>query len=135
MNKKGEMSALKAWLIVLASLLDDAAVLALIFLGLWFFHIEITWAIILVVALVIVAFFFIMHKAVVPSLRRRKVTGAEGMIGMTGKVIESLKPEGTIEIKGEYWKAKSVEGEIRAGDAVEVLEIDGLMLKVRRKAS
>jgi len=129
------MSALKAWLIVLASLLDDAAVLTLIFLGLWFFHIEITWAIILVVALVIVAFFIIMHKAVVPSLRRRKVTGAEGMIGLTGKVIESLKPEGTIEIKGEYWNAKSVEGEIRAGETVEVLEIDGLMLKVRRKTS
>jgi membrane-bound ClpP family serine protease len=135
MNKKGEMSALKAWLIVLASLLDDAAVLALIFLGMWFFHVAITWEIILVIALVIIAFFFIMHKAVVPSLRRRKVTGAEGMIGMTGKVIESLKPEGTIEIKGEYWTAKSVEGEIRAGDVVEVMEIDGLMLKVRRKVS
>jgi membrane-bound serine protease (ClpP class) len=135
MNKKGEMSALKAWLIVLASLLDDAAVLVLIFLGLWFFHIAITWTIILAVALVIVVFFIIMHKAVVPSLRRRKVTGAEGMIGQTGKVIESLKPEGTIEIKGEYWTAKSMAGEIKAGDAVEVMEIDGLMLKVRRKAS
>ena len=135
MNKKGEISTLKAWLIVLVSLLDDAAVLALIFLGLWFFHIKITWAIILVVALVIVALFFIIHKAVVPSLRRRKVTGAEGMIGLTGKVIESLKPEGMIEIKGEYWKAKSVEGEIRAGNVVEVLEINGLILEVRRKAS
>jgi membrane-bound ClpP family serine protease len=135
MNKKGEISTLKAWLIVLASLLDDAAMLALIFLGLWFFHIKITWAIILVVALVIVALFFIIHKAVVPSLRRRKVTGAEGMIGLTGKVIESLKPEGMIEIKGEYWKAKSVEGEIRAGNVVEVLGINGLILEVRQKAS
>jgi membrane-bound ClpP family serine protease len=135
MNRKGEISALKAWLIVLVSLLDDAAVLVLIFLGLWFFHVKITWMIILVVALIIVAFFFIMHKAVVPGLRRRKVTGAEGMIGLTGKVTESLKPEGIIKIKGEYWNARAVEGEIKAGDVVEVLGINGLILEVRRKTS
>jgi membrane-bound ClpP family serine protease len=133
MNKKGEISALKAWLIVVASLLDDAAVLVLIFLGLRFFHVEITWPIILVVALVVVVFFFIMHRAVVPSLRRRKVTSAEGMIGLTGEVMEPLKPEGTVKIKGEYWKARSVEGDIGAGDAVEVMGIDGLNLEVRRK--
>jgi membrane-bound ClpP family serine protease len=135
MNKKGEISVLKAWLIVVASLLDDAAVVALVFLGLWYFHVKITWAIIMVVALVIVAFFFIMHKAVVPSLRQRKVTSAEGMIGMMGKVTEPLKPEGTVKIKGEYWKARSSEGAIGVGDTVEVTGIDGLNLEVRRKTS
>lgn len=135
MNKKGEISALKAWLIVLASLLDDAAVLVLIFLGLRFFHVEITWPIILVVALAIVIFFFIMHRAVVPSLRRGKLTSAEGMIGLTGEVMEPLKPEGTVKIKGEYWKARSVEGDIGVGDAVEVTGIDGLNLEVKRKES
>ena len=135
MNKKGEISVLKAWLIVVASLLDDAAVLVLIFLGLRFFHVEITWPIILVVALAIVTFFFIMHRAVVPSLRRGKLTSAEGMIGLTGEVMEPLKPEGTVKIKGEYWKARSVEGDIGVGDAVEVTGIDGLNLEVRRKES
>jgi len=135
MNKKGEISVLKAWLIVVASLIDDAAVLALIFLGLWYFHVKITWAIILVVALAVVVFFFIVHKAVVPSLRRRKVTAAEGMIGLTGEVMEPLKPEGIVKIKGEYWKARSVEGNIRAGDAVEVTGIEGLNLEVKKKIS
>jgi membrane-bound ClpP family serine protease len=133
MNKKGEISTLKAWLIVLASLLDDAAVLALIFLGLWFFHVKITWVIILIVVVVVVAFFFIVHRAVVPSLRRRKVTGTEGMIGLTGEVMQPLKPAGIVKIKGEYWKARSVEGDIEVGDAVEVTRIDGLNLEVRRK--
>jgi len=135
MNKKGEISALKAWLIVVASLLDDAAVLALLFLGLWFFHVKITWTIILVVALAVVAFFFVMHKAVAPSLRRRKVTSAEGMIGLMGEVMEPLKPEGTVKIKGEYWTARSVEGDIGVGDAVEVTGINGLNLEVKKKAS
>jgi membrane-bound serine protease (ClpP class) len=134
MTKKGETSALKAWLIVMASLIDDAIVLALIFLGLWFFHVKITWTLILVIALVMVAFVFIMHKAVVPSLRRRKVTGTEGMIGMVGKVTEPLSPVGTVKVKDEYWKARSVEGDIGIDEDVEVVGITGLTLKVKRKS-
>jgi len=135
MNKKDEISALKAWLMVLASLADDAAVLVLIFLGLWYFHVKITWPLILLVAVVMVVFVFIMHKAIVPSLRQRKINGAEGMIGAIGKVTEPLNPEGTIKTKGEYWKAKSLEGDIEVGSTVEVIRIDGLHLEVRKKES
>jgi membrane-bound serine protease (ClpP class) len=133
MNKKGEMSLLQAWLIIAASLIDDAVVLALVLLGLWAFHVKITWPVILVVAVVIIAFIFIMHRAVIPALRRRKITGAEGMIGMTGKVTEPLRPAGTVLIKDEYWQAKSVEGNIEIGDVVEVTGINGLNLEVRKK--
>jgi membrane-bound ClpP family serine protease len=133
MNKKGEISALKEWLMVLASLADDAVVLVLIFLGLWYFHVKITWPLILVIAVIMAAFVYIMHQAIVPSLRRRKVTGAEGMIGAVGKVTEPLKPVGTVMIKGEYWQAKSLEGDIELGSAVEVTKIDGLHLEVRKK--
>ena len=133
MNKKGEISVRKAWLIVLASLIDDVVVLALIFLGLWLFHIEITWWIISIVMVVIVFFILVMHKAVVPAIRRRKLTGAEGMIGMTGKVTEPLKPVGTVKIKGEYWKAVSKKEDCEIGDDVEVLDINGLDLEVRKK--
>jgi membrane-bound ClpP family serine protease len=134
-NKKGEMSLWQAWLIIAASLLDDAIVLALIFLGLWAFHVKITWPIIVAVAAAITAFILIMHKAVVPALRRRKVTGSEGMIGMTGKVTEALRPSGTVMIKDEYWQAKSIEGNIETGDTVEVTGIHGLNLEVRKKQS
>jgi membrane-bound ClpP family serine protease len=133
MNKKGEISIRKAWLLVLVSLIDDAAVLALIFVGLWYFHVKITWWLILVIAVGMVAFVFIMHKAVIPSLCRRKVTGAEGMIGAVGEVTVALKPKGTVIIKGEYWKARSSEGDIEAGSMVEVIGIDGLNLEVREK--
>jgi membrane-bound ClpP family serine protease len=135
MAKKGEISVLKAWLIVLVSLLDDAAVLAAIFLGLWYFHVKITWMLILIIGLVMVGFVFIMHKAVVPSLLRRKITGIEGMIGMLGKVTEPLHPEGTIKVKDEYWKAKSVEGDIGIGEEVEVVRTAGLSLEVKRKTT
>ena len=133
MNKKGEVSVRKAWLIVLASLIDDAVVLALIFLGLWFFRVEITWWIILVVMVAIVAFILVMHKAVVPAIRRCKISGAEGMIGEVGEVTQALKTKGVVKIKGEYWKAKAVEGEVEIGEDVEVVGINGLDLEVRKK--
>ena len=126
------MSSRKAWLLVLASLIDDALVLALVFIGLWYFHVKITWQIILVIVLAMAGFIVLMHKAVVPALRRRKVTGSEGMIGMTGRVTQRLDPAGTVMIKGEYWQASSIEGKIESGEEVEVVSIDGLKLKVRK---
>jgi membrane-bound serine protease (ClpP class) len=134
MANKDEISNRKAWLMVLASLLDDAALLVLLFLALWYFHVKITWEIILAVVLVVAIFFVIMHRAVVPALRRRKVTGAEGMIGQTGLVTQTLRPQGTIKIKDEYWEAISPEGDIPAGGKVEVVGINGLVLEVKRKA-
>jgi membrane-bound ClpP family serine protease len=133
MNDRGEISTLKAWLLVLASLLDEAILLVLIILALRYFHIQITWPIILVAWLAVIIFFIIIHKAVVPSMRRRKVTGADGMIGLTGEVSQPLRPQGVIKVKGEYWKAKSVDGDVGIGDDVEVVGIKGLILEVKRK--
>lgn len=133
MSSNGQTGRWKAWLLVLASLIDDVIVLALIFLGLWQFHVKITWVLILIIALVMAAFVFIMHKAVVPSLMRRKITGTEGMIGMTGIVTEALSPEGTVKVKDEYWKARSVGGDIVTGEEIEVTGITGLVLEVRKK--
>jgi membrane-bound serine protease (ClpP class) len=133
MQKKNETSLLKAWLFVLASLVDDALVLVLVFLALWYFHVRITWTIIMVIAVAMIGFVFLMHKAVVPALRRRKVTGGEGMIGMTGRVTQPLAPKGMVEIKGEYWQATSIEGKIDSSEIIEVVGIHGLMLEVRKK--
>ena len=133
MVKKDELSTLKAWLLVLASLLDEAVFLVLIFLALRYFHVNITWPVILAAGLAVVVFFFIIHKAVIPSLRRRKTTGAEGMIGLTGEVTQALRPEGVIKINGEYWKAKSADGNIDIDEEVGVVGINGLTLEVKRK--
>jgi hypothetical protein len=51
-------------------------------------------------------------------------------LGYAGK-IEPLAPEGVIKIKDEYWKAKAVDGNINAGETVEIVEVDGLLLKVK----
>ncbi len=127
------MSVLKAWLIITASLIDDAIIFGLIFLGLWLFHIEITWVLVIIVIVVMAVFVIIMHKAVVPAIQRRIVVGAEDMVGKTCIVTEALRPTGMIKIKGEFWKAEALDGIIKAGEEVEVVGIKGLVLQVRKK--
>ncbi len=133
MDKKREIFALKVWLWVLASLIDEVVILALIFLSFWLFHVEITWWLVAIVVAVMVVYAFIMHRAIIPIIRRRQISGAEGMVGMVGKVTESLDPEGTVKIKGEYWKAEVIGGAIEKGEDVEVVGIKGLNLEVKKK--
>ena len=124
---------IKDWLIVLASLLDDAAVVIIVLLVLWFLKIPISLPIIILLILLFVATVFIMHKLVIPALHRRKITGSEGMLGLEGRVIKSLAPRGTISVKGEYWTARSIGKNIPVGEQVEIVGMDGLTLQVKRK--
>ncbi len=56
-------------------------------------------------------------------------TGAEGMVGKTGVVVQRLSPAGKILIEGEYWKARAPQ-EIPAGATVAVNGFKGLVLLV-----
>ena len=125
--------SIKDWLIVLVLLLDEAAALGLVLLVLWFFRIRISLPIVIVIALLLGTFAFLTHKVIIPSFHKKKVTGSEGMIGLEGEVIEPLTPVGVIRVEGEYWKAKSVDKDIAAGEEVKILKLDGLSLTVRLK--
>lgn len=116
-------------------LLDEAAVLVVFILILQFLGVRIPLPITISIAIILGIFVFIIHVAVIPSFRRKQVTGREGMIGAEGKVVEPLTPVGTITIKGEYWRAKSVDGSIEVDENVEIVGLEGLILRVRRKGS
>jgi membrane-bound serine protease (ClpP class) len=65
-------------------------------------------------------------------LRRYRVTtGAEGLIGLTGEVIESCDPRGRIRLRGEIWHARCPAG-AGIGEQVRVTGVDGLTLEVER---
>ncbi len=124
---------IKDWLVILVLLLDDAIALVLVLLVLWVLGIKISLPIIVIIAVLLGTFAFITHKVIIPSFHRKKITGSEGMIGLEGEVMEPLTPVGSIRVEGERWKAKSIGGNIPAGEDVEVLGINGLTLEVRRK--
>ncbi len=90
--------------------------------------------IVIIVMAVLLALFFAFGMAAVIRARKKKPeTGKEEMIGLEGKVVQTLEPEGMVRIRGELWKAKSKDGErIPAGENVEVVGVEGLMLIVVR---
>jgi membrane-bound serine protease (ClpP class) len=75
-------------------------------------------------------FFLFVVGAGVKAQRRKAVTGAEGMIGDTGEVIDMLDPSGTIKVQGEIWNAESVAGAIGKGEKVRIKEMKNLKLYV-----
>lgn len=133
MRQRKRDTGLKPWVILMVAFLDDIVVVGMVFTVLWVFDVEISVGGIIAIGLVLGTFAFIVHRAVVPSLRRRRVTGVEGMIGQTGVVTECLQPTGTVLVYGEYWKAVCRDGEIEEGAEVEIVEVERLNLEVRRK--
>jgi len=124
---------LKDWLIFFGLLADEAVAVGLVLLVLWAFDISIPIWTVVVLALALGGVAFVFHRSVVPSFHRRRVAGAEGMVGLSGEVIEPLQPVGVVRVKGEYWKAESENGEVPAGKTVEVSSVKGLVLRVRRR--
>jgi len=64
-------------------------------------------------------------------LRRYRVsTGAEGMIGERGQVIEAITDDvGSVRAHGEIWRARA-DVQLERGERVRVRAIDGLTLEV-----
>lgn len=60
-----------------------------------------------------------------------QTAGVDELVGLIGKSVSAINPEGKVFVRGEYWNAGSSE-EIEEGEAVEVAGIDGLHMTVRR---
>lgn len=83
-------------------------------------------AIVILASLIIfIAYIFLPHL-------KKPATGAEGMIGMTGVVMETLNPEGMVKIKGELWSAESTDNMINRGEKIVVEKVNGLILLVKK---
>ena len=132
-DEKVKLRTLKDWGKVLLLMLDEAIVIGVILLLLYFLGVEITLTIKICAGVVFIIFVFVRHVAVIPSFHRKQVTGREGMMGEHGKVVKPLTPSGVVKLKGEYWNAKSVDGNLEVDEDVEIIGIDGLILRVKRE--
>ena len=127
-------STIKDWLKILVLLLDEAAAVALVLLVLWVLEIKIPLSVTIVAALLLGALVFVIHKAIIPTFHKKKTTGSEGMIGLSGEVVEPLTPKGLVKVGGEYWKAKATGANLEIGEEVEIVGLDGLTLAVKLKS-
>ncbi len=90
-----------------------------------------SWATIISVVSIVAAFtLFVLSKGLLIQ-RKKPVTGIESMIGQMGVVQRPLQPEGTIRIRGEYWKARVEAGTLGQGEQVCVVGLDHHTLLVR----
>lgn len=116
---------------ILSTLLEEAALVAVVLIGLPELDISIPLAglIALMVGWATVSVFT--YRMGSRALRRRPVAGMEAIIGSKGKVVSPLAPEGLIRIHAELWRAKSTGSRIDVDDEVIVVGWDGGKLIVR----
>lgn len=69
---------------------------------------------------------------VIKSIRRKVVTGSQGLVGSEGIVTEALSPEGMVFVQGELWNAVAKE-KIKKDEKIIIEKVDEMMLYVRRK--
>jgi len=82
----------------------------------------------------VTAFAIFVIGAIIRGQRRRKATGAEGMIGTIAIAKTPLNPTGTVLAQGELWTAASEGGRVAPGDEVIINKVEGLKLWVAKKS-
>jgi membrane-bound serine protease (ClpP class) len=90
-------------------------------------------ATIVMVALVMSSIFGLVVYKVAQARRMKVKGGPEQMIGMTGTAISPLDPKGEVKVEGQIWKAETVTASVRTGELVEIVDREGLILRVKPK--
>jgi membrane-bound serine protease (ClpP class) len=85
------------------------------------------------VAVGFTAFAIFVLGAIIRGQRRRKSTGAEGMIGTIAVAKTPLDPTGTVLSQGELWTATSEGGKVTPGEEVVITRVEALKLWVTKK--
>lgn len=81
------------------------------------------------------AFFLLAIFLVLRSMRKKSVSGREGMIGAPVEVLEDIDPTGLVKSRGEMWVARSASGRpIRKGSFGRVADLDGIVVLVEETA-
>jgi membrane-bound serine protease (ClpP class) len=96
--------------------------------------IEVDWRLIAGVAVGFTAFAVFVIGAIIRGQRRRKATGAEGMIGTIAIAKTPLDPTGTVLAQGELWTAASEGGKVAPGEEVIITKVEALKLWVTKKS-
>ena len=120
-------------LAIVSTLLEEAALVAIVLVGLPQIGIEIPLEVLITIMVAWAAFGIFLYRMGSRALKRKPLMGLPGMLDSKGKVVSPLAPEGFVRIKSELWEAKSVSGEIDIGEEVTVVGQDGLKLVVRKK--
>ena len=91
---------------------------------------RVSWSVIIPAALLTAAFFAFAMGLAWRAWKAKPTTGREGLVGERGVVRRRIDPEGQV-MRGELWRARADEA-LETGVPVEVVDVEGLTLEVRR---
>jgi membrane-bound serine protease (ClpP class) len=83
------------------------------------------------VAAGIAAFFVFVLRALLQARRAPVATGIEALVGRVGVATSELAPTGTVRVDSELWSAVAEGRPIGKGEEVQVVGVEGAILRVR----
>jgi len=86
------------------------------------------------VSLATAGIFFVILTIALRAQRAPILTGQESFVGRSGSARTKIAPFGTVQMGGELWSGELAPGEdtILEGESVEVLEVKGVRVVVRK---
>lgn len=94
-------------------------------------YMRVSMKVMIPVLVTVAGFFITITWLVVKAHVVTTATGFDGLLGLTGPVKEWSEGRGKVIVHGEWWHAYA-EDEIKTGDQVEVIEVNGMHLFVRK---
>jgi len=122
-------------LAIISTLLEEAALVAIVLWGLPRLDIEIPLAGLIALMAAWGAYSVTTYRRGSRALKKEPLCGLPDMVGSQGGVVSPLVPEGLVRIKGELWQAKSASGRMDTGEEITVVGQDGLKLIVRKSST
>lgn len=120
---------------ILSTLIEEAAIVAVVLLGLPQLGINIPLPGLIALMIVWGVFSVFTYRMGTRALMKKPMLGLPDMAGSKGKVISALTPKGVIKIGVEFWEARSIGRRIKVGEKVTVMGREGLMLIVSKNGS
>ena len=122
-------------LAIFSSLLEEAALVAVVLWGLPRLGINIPLPGLIALMVALAAFSVYTYRSGSRALARKPMVGLPSMIGSKAKAVSQLAPDGTVKAQSELWEAMAIDGTIEDGEEVTVVGQDALKLIVRRRTA
>ena len=90
---------------------------------------ELTWGVLIPTVAIVSLFFAGVAALAFKAQMLNTQTGAAGLIGEIGVVVDALSPEGKVSVHGELWKA-TARAPIQKGVKVRVNKVENLVIEV-----
>ena len=131
-NPKSFTAKIRLIFAIVTSLLDEALILAFILWILPKIGVKLPWWGLTICIAGFAAFAVTTYILGSQVINKQPLAGFTSMVGLRGKVVERLAPQGLVKIEGELWSARTDAGSVEPGSWVLVTAQKGLILFVRR---